>query len=209
MDAIPVGTQAGPGLDADCISWHQGKRKGKCHLSRGIICGLQLQEGYDASPSLASIGILVMDIGTALCSSLGHRLGSGSFKFEDPAAILDRRNETSDWDEALRFYALQMWCPSTQFGCDKPKCPGCGSNLESNGFQTSVTPFKGLGGSDLVSKLACIPLMPAMHIHACLDDTALMLHYSDAACRTPCHSAGDGYARQSCMQRLRQPKGRS
>ena len=153
MEAKSVETQAGPGYDADCISWKEARRKGKCRLLGGIIWDLQLQDGYGA-PSLASINVLAMDIGTALCS-LGARLGGGSYKFESPAAVLDRRGATSDWDEALRFYALQIWCPSTQFGCDKPMCPGCGSKLESNGFQTSVTPFKGLGGCDPVSNIPC------------------------------------------------------
>ena len=53
-----------------------------------------------ASKGLRSIAgiVCVVDIDTALCSSLGLRLGSGSFKFDDPAALHDRRNETSDWD---------------------------------------------------------------------------------------------------------------
>jgi hypothetical protein len=60
---------------------------------------------------------------------------------------LARKGHTTAWDEALRFFSIRLWCPSLMFGCPSPLCQ-CGAKLESNGVMTSVTVYKGLGGTD-------------------------------------------------------------
>ena len=86
METRQIATQAGPGLEPEYISWHDGKRKGRCRLDSNTIVDLQLLEGYSVSPTLADVNRLAMDIGSSLFSSFGKgkRHVSGSFKFESP-----------------------------------------------------------------------------------------------------------------------------
>jgi len=127
-------TDAVQGLQSGCHAWDENGRSGRFRLSGGVIRELQLN-GYDASPIHPKLGIsaLTMDIGKALASSLGNRLGDGSFRFEHPSEVQRRSGATNDWDEALPIFALQLWCPSSQHGCDRPTCLGCGSKLENKG----------------------------------------------------------------------------
>jgi len=133
------------------IAWSNKGRKGQCRLFGTEICDLLLVEGYEAVPTPAELDRLVIDIGSAVLDCYNGRAycGFGKLYFEKPSCVFKRKGRTSAWDEALQFFCISLWSPSKMFGCDSPRCM-CGAKLESNGYQTSATSYRGLLGDDQV-----------------------------------------------------------